>query len=40
MPIEWQKRFVSLIEEIGEEFDYYSENWKELDYYVRHRDSD
>ena len=35
MPKEWQHRFVNLIDEIGEEFDFMNEEWETPSYLVR-----
>lgn len=35
MPIDWQNRFVSLMDEIENEFNFYSENWIDFKYLVK-----
>lgn len=35
MPVEWQKRFVAMMDEVEEEFDFSSGKWVDLEYLVK-----
>ena len=35
MPDEWQERFVKIMEEVGEEFDFYNPDWTTPDYNIQ-----
>lgn len=39
MPIEWQKRFIEVVDDVEDVFDFSSEKWQHLEYLVKPKDN-